>query len=445
MAKESKDEEYLDSLLNSVINEEDSNHTEDFDEWFEKELSNMEDINFDDSENNIEEINIQENKKSEKNIEKHIEENIKNNEQIEEPEHKQDLNNIEVSDVADDDELEDLMKLIDSYEEKENPVPTITDSVPEEKNVETFIENFSQQETDNLDENKDKEKKKKVSFFKKIFSKKKKVSSEDLNTIDANEILDETGSAFDDMKELALDDVGIEANTNSLFADMENPEDIPEIDSNEKKKKEKKKKEKKQKTPKEKKVRIKKEKKREPDEYIYISPLFMILSLSSIILVILTTYFGASIFSYNNKIDKATSYYVNKEYDKAYEMLSGMNLKDNDKDFYKQVENIMRVEKHINDFNSYMKLDMYVYALESLVKGIASYDDNVSKAGELGTYDILVEESNEIDTLLKTYFNMSVEDARAISRLDSNLEFSNVINEKAANINISAVEGTQGK
>lgn len=452
MAKESKDEEYLDNLLNSVIHEE---QTGDMENQLEKESGDTEDITAENTNTDM---------KTDTNTAENISEELNN--QSEADESADDTNDIDLNDIAgdEDEQLEDLMKLIDSFEtadkdKKEDSIHKTEDITtnmdfknPPEEHMQAEREKIIDEKTPDNHEGNSSSNKKKENFFKKIFTKKEKESSEDLNTLNADEILSETGSAFDDMHELALDDVGIEEKTNRLFADIENADDIPDIEAEadkkkkkQKEKKQKKRKEKKKRPPKQKKVRVKKEKGIAPVEYIHISPLVTAFAMSIIIVVVLALYFGSNIFAYNSNIDKATGYYVDKEYKKAYNVLAGMKLKGNDKDFYKQVENIMKVEKHIDDFYSYLELDMYVYALEALVKGIASFDENLDNAGNLGTYEILVEKSNEIDTLLKNYFNMSVEDARALNRLDSNAEFSKAVNEKAANINISSEEGTQGK
>jgi hypothetical protein len=90
-----------------------------------------------------------------------------------------------------------------------------------------------------------------------------------------------------------------------------------------------------------------------------------------------------------------------------------------------------------------MELEKYAYALEALVRGVESFDENLNRASELGTYDILIESSEEIDTFLKSYFDMSIEEARSLNQLDDKSEYSKIINEKSTNINISSEEGTQ--
>ena len=94
----------------------------------------------------------------------------------------------------------------------------------------------------------------------------------------------------------------------------------------------------------------------------------------------------------------------------------------------------------INDFNSFITIEKYTYALEALIRGIESYDENIEASKELGTYEILETEMNEIDTLLKNYFGMSIEDARTIIQITDSGKYAKEINERAAKINIVAEE-----
>ena len=447
MAKESNDEEYLDSLLNSVTNDEDN--------WFENELENIKDFDYD-IDDNIDKIPKETTDITETDLNSNITENV-NKDDLKDIDAVDDIpeddaNDINIDDItsSEDEKLEDLMKLLDSYEneeESDNSVSPTENTGNDKKSNEKLSEKSDTDVKDTpKDKGKKKNKEKKESIFKKLFSKNKKDNSEDSNNIDSDEILNETGSAFDDMERLALDDVGIGEKNSNLFSDMESLDDIPEVGKSKEKEKKKEKKKKnnkkakKQKVEKRRKVKVKKEKKEKipsKEEYIKISPLFVVFAISVMVVFILAVYLGSSVFSYNSNIDEATNYYVGREYEKAYNILAGMNIKKEDANFYNQVENIMKVQKYINDFETYMELEMYVYALESLVKGIASFDANLNKASELGTYDILVEKSNEIDGLLKNYFNMSIEEARTLNQISNRADFSKAIYDKANSINMS--------
>lgn len=275
--------------------------------------------------------------------------------------------------------------------------------------------------------NADEGKKKKKSFFKKLFSgkKKKKEEKDDLNE---EEILSETGSTSEDMSDLGLD------KSKDLFGEIDELDDLEDrTPKKEKKKKEKKKKAKKEKKPKEQELRIKK-KKEKPyvrEEIIHFSPVSIIFMVTIICLVVLGVYFGAQMFSYSSNINAASSYYVDKEYAKAYDLLAGMDLKEKDKDFYSQVLNIMKVEKHMDDFHTYRELGYDMEALEALMRGVEAYDANIGASSELGTTEVLNSILNDIDTSLQNYYEMSVEEIRTLLQLGNNTEIAKVIYEKA--------------
>ena len=54
MAKDYNDEEYLDNLLNSIVDDKESG--DDIDKWFEDELKNIDDIDFDDEINALDDV-----------------------------------------------------------------------------------------------------------------------------------------------------------------------------------------------------------------------------------------------------------------------------------------------------------------------------------------------------------------------------------------------------
>ncbi len=432
MSDETKSEEYLENLLNSLKNEEST----------EANTDNNEDIGISDNENilnddapdsSIVDRDIAANMFSADN-------NINKSLDITGDMTLNDNNNINLDDILDNTtESPDIEKIM-------NDLNTMSDNSDDDKNMDNEKAKDEKSDVDNVKnsdiDNKDKKKK---SLFGKIFSKKSKKEKSDLNEIDADEILDETGSTSDDMADFDLNEFGFNGDAESILRDLDELDDIEDkSDSKKKEKKEKKEKKarkpKKEKKIKQPKIKTKKEKPKRREEIIRISPLAIILMITVIALLVGGIYIGSNVFSYNSNIKEATNSYIDNDYTKAYNLLAGMKLKDKDKDFYKQVENIMKVEKHINDFNSFITIEKYTYALEALIRGIESYDENIEASKELGTYEILETEMNEIDTLLKNYFGMSIEDARTIIQITDSGKYAKEINERAAKINIVAEE-----
>lgn len=432
MSDETKSEKYLENLLNSLKNEEST----------EENTDNNEDIGISDNENILNDDTL-DSSIVDRDIAANMfsaDNNINKSLDITDDMTLNDNNNINLDDILDNTtESPDIEKIM-------NDLNTMSDNSDDDKNMYNEKAKDEKSDVDNVKnsdiDNKDKKKK---SLFGKIFSRKSKKEKSDLNEIDADEILDETGSTSDDMADFDLNEFGFNGDAESILRDLDELDDI-EDKSDSKKKEKKGKKEKKARKPKKEKkikqpkIKTKKEKPKRREEIIRISPLAIILMITVIALLVGGIYIGSNVFSYNSNIKEATNSYIDNDYTKAYNLLAGMKLKDKDKDFYKQVENIMKVEKHINDFNSFITIEKYTYALEALIRGIESYDENIEASKELGTYEILETEMNEIDTLLKNYFGMSIEDARTIIQITDSGKYAKEINERAAKINIVAEE-----
>lgn len=457
MASEKQDEEYLETLLNSIVNgdeernlqaeneaderTENSENTEESEsaegsgqntegesETFTQSEQNTDNEGFENSELDRE-SNINDEKSEpeadEEDFDKWLEDEIK----------KEDLSDeIDVDKVLND-ENNDIGDIVNSmYSDVEDSIPDKGDTHSETESNLTDIDNLINHDVGSNG----KKKEKKDSFFKKLFSEKKKTNdkAEDLNE---EKILSETGSTAEDMSKLGL------KNDKNLFDELDKLDELEEAEKKQKKKEKKKekvkkekkiKKKKKAKTPGERelKIRIKKERLPVKEEIIRFSPVSVVFMITMIAVVVLGVYFGAGIFNYNSKINKASSYYVDKEYDKAYDVLAGMNLKESDEGFYNQVLNIMKVEKHMKDFQAYIQIELYANALESLIKGVENYDANIGESNALGTTEILNAVLNNIDAALQNYYGLTVEDARTIIQIGNKSEIAKIINDKSSSV-----------
>lgn len=488
LANEKQDEEYLETLLNSVIssdNEEDYLDETDIEHDVEEavlegnqdieksepvydDLEAFEDLgDKEESEHETQDFshefqqNSEEFSDSKPEIPETEEEDL--GKWLEDELKKDDLNgDLDIDDVLLNEELNEIDEIINSMYSGEADMLFDQDSTLKEENADngfedvgfdndeqsgrsdtedyfgmpdnlSDIDNLINQDTKSSEDigkkgkkGKKAKKENKDSFFKKLFSHKEETKDieEGLNE---NNILSETGSTAEDMEYLGLKN------------NMDISDDIEEKDTKKKKKKEKKKNTNaKKRNPKEKKIKVKK-KKEKPlvrEEIIKISPVSMVFIMTIIVAVIMGVYFGSTIFSYNSKMNQASSYYVDREYSKAYDILAGMDLKKSDEGFYNQVINIMKVEKCMNDFQSYLEIGYYSNALEALIKGVENFDGNIGVANELGTVEILNSILNNIDTALQNYYGMTVEEVRNILQNNSKTELSRIINQKAAGIRI---------
>ncbi len=195
------------------------------------------------------------------------------------------------------------------------------------------------------------------------------------------------------------------------MGDIPELEDIPELGKKEKKKKEKKKKEPKEKKVKEKKPKkpkqpkIKKEKAPvNPSELISIKPVVIIIMLVIIVGITGYVYFFIHSFSYEQALDQATYYLVDKKYQLAYEAIAGIEPKnEEDTALKEQITTIMYVQKQYNSYERYLKMKLSFEALDSLIKGIKEYDVYYGKAEELGVSGDLDNVKELILTALRQY------------------------------------------
>ena len=195
--------------------------------------------------------------------------------------------------------------------------------------------------------------------------------------------------------------------------DMDESEDEQDDSGNQKKKSKKEKKDKK-----------KKKINDTEDEKIkvsFIGLLFMITFISGFVLLL--TLFSHS-FTYNQKINQATTYFVEKNYQKAYDLLVGVNMKQADQYFYQQIETVMYVEKQYRSYYNFTELGMNAEALDSLVKGVKNYDQYKDRGRDIGVFDEMQGVLDKISDKLNSEFGLTESQARELTMLDDQQRYS---------------------
>lgn len=191
-----------------------------------------------------------------------------------------------------------------------------------------------------------------------------------------------------------------------------------------KKKKEKKKKEKKPKKPKVKKVKAPKVKKpKEPDEIIPIPKVLIIFSFSFIVLLVICLIFGGNLKYYNEKMQRATTFYVNKDYEAAYGEISGLSIREKDQDFYNQVFTVMLVSHQYTAGKNLLAVGDYEQALHSYLKGVAMYDKYQNQARDLNCLDEMNGVLEQLNKELNDTFGLTESKARELNLLDNKEEY----------------------
>lgn len=206
--------------------------------------------------------------------------------------------------------------------------------------------------------------------------------------------------------------------------EIDEEEILSEEGDKEEKKKKKKKKEKKPKKPKVKKVKALKVKKpKEPDEIIPIPKVLLIFSFSFIVLLVICLIFGGNLKYYNEKMQRATTFYVNKDYEAAYGEISGLSIREKDQDFYNQVFTVMLVSHQYTAGKNLLTVGDYEQALHSYLKGIAMYDKYQNQARDLNCLDEMNGVLEQLNKELNDTFGLTESKARELNLLDSKEEY----------------------
>ena len=132
---------------------------------------------------------------------------------------------------------------------------------------------------------------------------------------------------------------------------------------------------------------------------------------------------GTQTFSYSSAVNGAESHFDKGDYEQAYESLSGVEVSEKSTELADKVRICMQLQKELNSYTNYYEMKMYLEALDSLMKGIRSYDENKTKAddyGILGQYNAL---EGQIAQNLYSEFGVSESQARSINGMESQEEY----------------------
>ena len=259
---------------------------------------------------------------------------------------------------------------------------------------------------------------------------------------------DALGGGFDDASSSTSSQMsGGGYGSGSFFDDEEDDDEVETKGKKGKKdKKDKKgKKDKKAKTAKKgkpgkaKKAKAPKEKKpKEPDEIIDVPFIFVVFLISFVLVAVLGASMGGDYYNYQQKVYEAVKLYVDADqsdieeyegkYSKAYNMLSGMKMKDKDhKVFFNQLETIMFMDIHYESYKNYMLLDDYEHGLDSLIKAVKMYDKYQNVARELGCFDDMTVILGWVDTKLNDVYGITSSRARELYMIDNDTEYATIV------------------
>ena len=121
---------------------------------------------------------------------------------------------------------------------------------------------------------------------------------------------------------------------------------------------------------------------------------------------------------YKLSLSDARTAYNAGDYFTSYEDLMGMDLKEADEDLFKKARLLGDLQKRDQEYQVFVKRQKYELALDSLVIGVARYEENLDEAKELGIEDEYTKLGDALAKLLQDQYGVSSEDAVAMYQLN---------------------------
>ena len=141
--------------------------------------------------------------------------------------------------------------------------------------------------------------------------------------------------------------------------------------------------------------------------------------------------FGTNTFAYSLSIKQAQDYLARKKYTKAYNEISGVDIKEDDQLLANKIKTIMYVNKEYDSYNNYYAIQYYAEALNSLLNGLTKYDVYLDEASELGVKSDLQYVKSQILEELQEKYNLDEEDAKKITSVEDQEKYSDKVFEIA--------------
>ncbi len=122
-------------------------------------------------------------------------------------------------------------------------------------------------------------------------------------------------------------------------------------------------------------------------------------------------------FNYSQAIERATNYFANQKYRKAYDEIVGVEVKEEDEDLKNRIYTVMYVERLYESYLNNVELGRSEKALDSLLRGVDKYYEHYEEAKELGVTTDMDFSFNQISTVLNEQYGITVEQAVEINKL----------------------------
>ena len=129
--------------------------------------------------------------------------------------------------------------------------------------------------------------------------------------------------------------------------------------------------------------------------------------------------------------------YYDKDYYEAFELLQGKDLNDSDTILLNKVTCILKMQRKLDSYNNYVKMDKELEALNALVEAVRLYGENYTYASALSIDDEYNAIYDEIKIILNGKYGVSEERAKEILAYESDAQYTislqDIVNGKALN------------
>lgn len=140
---------------------------------------------------------------------------------------------------------------------------------------------------------------------------------------------------------------------------------------------------------------------------------------------------GTNTFSYSASISQAEDYFARQKYSKAYDKISGIDVKKADQELVDKIKTVMYVNKEYDSYTNYYAIQYYAEALNSLLNGLTKYDVYIEQASELGVKSDLQYVKSQILEELSEKYNLDEKAAKKITSIKDEEEYSDKVFEIA--------------
>lgn len=154
-----------------------------------------------------------------------------------------------------------------------------------------------------------------------------------------------------------------------------------------------------------------------------INPLGAALVLVVFVVVCVVTLVGTQVISYSASINNAENSFEQRDYRGAYESLSGVSVSEDSEELKDKIRICMQLQHQLEAYDNYFEMGMYLEALDSLVKGIRSYDANISKAEQYDVMSQFSELEAKLEKQLQEEFGVTRIQARSINAIQKQEEY----------------------